>query len=553
LKLQRSDAAIAAVISVIFFVSAAYNVGFTHIPSTSWSVIQGNVILTLAEPANVSKLYVYAVSDKDITASFSTYIDGVWRDKAWMNNNTWYKWITITFNETTDRIRAHFYFGSGEILEIAAVDTVGNQVYFVKAESTDVGSTSISNLIDEQSLFENPPTYRGESLFDEALFIRASQQILNGQEPTAEETHPPLGKLILAASIETLGFNPFAWRIPGVIFATLMIPIVYALSYALFRTRAAATIAAALLALDFMHFTMGRIGTVDTFLVFFMLISTLLFYLNYEKMAHGGPPDYKLLSAALLAFSLAFSIKWIAIFGFIGEALLFLAVGVYGRRYDGNLWARLRSLAKPIAIIACLTPVIGGVVYFSTYIPYMSAGHSLSDVWANQFSMLGYHERMALYTHPSATQWYEWPLTMSPLLFTADTLTGPLRSGIVDMGNPVIWWVGLVAIILSVLDGIKLKWPHLFLGVLYIVQLLPYALISRYLFIYHYYAEVPIITIAIAGLFHETWYKKGQRAYVIALIVAASIAFVVFYPVISGLLVPRWYTKILSTLWWRFY
>ena len=155
--------------------------------------------------------------------------------------------------------------------------------------------------------------------------------------------------------------------------------------------------------------------------------------------------------------------------------------------------------------------------------------------------MLGYHSEMGQYTHPNASGWYEWPLALKFLPFTSNRLPGDAYSGISALGNPVLWWVGLVAIILSILDAAKLKWPHLFLGALYLAQLLPYALISRYLFIYHYYAEVPLLALATAGLTHELWNNPKQRKYVIMLVTIAAVAFAVFYPVISGQIFPHWY------------
>ena len=228
------------------------------------------------------------------------------------------------------------------------MDNDGKLVGIKSIECDIPGDTTYNNLVDEQGLVENPPTYRSEMFFDEELFARAAQQILNGQEPTAENTHPPLGKLIIAIGLAVFGYNPFGWRIMGVVFAALMIPVIYTLGLALFKTRAAATISSALLALDFMHYTMSRMGTVDTYLIFFILLSTFFFYHNYEKMAGGNGPDYRLIVAALVCFSLAFSVKWIAIFGFVGEALLFLVAGVFSPSPIVGTVNRLRSLAKPI-------------------------------------------------------------------------------------------------------------------------------------------------------------------------------------------------------------
>ena len=176
-------------------------------------------------------------------------------------------------------------------------------------------------------LVENPPTYRSETYFDEDLFVRAAKQYLSLKEPVSRR-HTRRWEAHYRGRIRgCLGFNPFSWRIMGVLFATLMIPVIYALGLVLFKTRAAATIAASLLSLDFMHFTMSRMGTADTYLVFFILLSTLFFYLNYEKMAGGSGPDYRFILLGVACFGLAFSVKWIALFGLVGEAILFLVYG----------------------------------------------------------------------------------------------------------------------------------------------------------------------------------------------------------------------------------
>ena len=98
-----------------------------------------------------------------------------------------------------------------------------------------------------------------------------------------EQTHPPLGKLLIWFSTILFGFNPFGWRLMNVIFATLMIPIMYIFSKSIFMTQTAALIASTLLFVDFMHFTMGRIATPETFVTVFNLISCLFFYINYKK------------------------------------------------------------------------------------------------------------------------------------------------------------------------------------------------------------------------------------------------------------------------------
>ena len=61
----------------------------------------------------------------NITASLSIPRGTGWADKAWINNHAYYKWLRVEFGETTDRIRMHFYFPAGDILEVAVVATDG--------------------------------------------------------------------------------------------------------------------------------------------------------------------------------------------------------------------------------------------------------------------------------------------------------------------------------------------------------------------------------------------------------------------------------------------
>ena len=42
-----------------------------------------------------------------------------------------------------------------------------------------------------------------------------------------ENTHPPLGKVIMAVGVLIFGMCPFGWRFLGTLFGVLMVPIIY--------------------------------------------------------------------------------------------------------------------------------------------------------------------------------------------------------------------------------------------------------------------------------------------------------------------------------------
>ncbi len=548
MKLEKKDLAVIALISALFFSVAVFNLGQTRIPETAWQVEQETIYVRFDQNRTLESVYLLVNTDENITASISISRGQGWSDRAWINNGGYYKWLDVGLNATTDQLKMYFYHSAGEILEIVAVDSSQQQIKIKNIHAANSSDTGVANLIDEQQYFEYPPTIHSETGFDEVLFVRAAQQYIHLQEPTAEATHPPLGKLIIAAGIEAFSFSPFGWRILDAVFATLMIPVIYILGLALFKARYAAIIAASFLSLDFMHFTMARIGTVDTFLVFFTLLSTLFFYLNFEKMTQGSSPDYKLILLGVITFYLAFSVKWTAIFALIGQVLLFFVAALAGSSSLKEAVARFRSLIKPMMIIFGVLAACG-LIYLATFIPYVMIGHGLVDIYNAQWSMLSYHESMSRLIHPESSNWYEWPLTLKPLFLYFKVLPNDMISIVSAMGNPVVWWVGLCAVLIALVSGFKKEWPFLFVGIIYLSQLFSYALIPRYLFIYHYYLDVPILALAAGGVLNDQCSGSKGRRYVALLLVLAVALFAIFYPVISGYPIPQWYTGYLH--WFR--
>ena len=162
--------------------------------------------------------------------------------------------------------------------------------------------------------------------FDEVYFARSAENYVNHQIPD-ERTHPPLGKLIQATGVAVFGETPFGWRIMGVVFATLMIPLMYLLGKKLFGTWIGGFSAAFLFSFDFMHFTMARIGTVDTYVVFFSLLSQLFFLVYFMNVVKSGWKTSVLpLFLAVVFFALGFSTKWFILYSAAGLLALLVAI-----------------------------------------------------------------------------------------------------------------------------------------------------------------------------------------------------------------------------------
>ncbi|HUY60968.1 MAG TPA: phospholipid carrier-dependent glycosyltransferase [Candidatus Dormibacteraeota bacterium] len=118
-------------------------------------------------------------------------------------------------------------------------------------------------------------------VFDEVYFPVDALKNLRGVDYFDPE--PPLTKLIIAAGISWLGFNPWGWRIMNAILGSLAVGLLYFLARRLWRRdRAFPAMAALFFSLDGLALVESRIGTIDMPAVFFVILAYWLFVLHWH-------------------------------------------------------------------------------------------------------------------------------------------------------------------------------------------------------------------------------------------------------------------------------
>jgi dolichyl-phosphate-mannose--protein O-mannosyl transferase len=201
-------------------------------------------------------------------------------------------------------------------------------------------------------------------------------------------------------------------------------------------------------------------------------------------------------------------------------------------------------------------------IYIASYIPIMKIGPAkdLSYVWRNQINMFNYHSGLDS-SHPFASPWYEWPIIIKPMWYYSNDIvrgTGKMGS-IAAFGNPAVWWLGVIAMIYLFVDTYlqkKISKAAIFLILAFFSQYLPWVLVPRSMFIYHYFASVPFVVIAIVYAIkslEERWNIKRKVVwYYLAVVI---VLFAMFYPVLTGTVIPSWYGKVLKWMptWWFTY
>jgi dolichyl-phosphate-mannose-protein mannosyltransferase len=546
--LNKRDLLTIAVLSIVFFSIAVWNLGLSQAPVTTWQTSTNtSFYFDLGTSETVNTVY-FLVKNGVANVSVSTGSPGSWIGSGSLSiSGSYYTWKEISLNALTRYV--HFDFQPQTSIEIVEVAVTGsdNQMIPVTSVADESGSDpNLSLLVNEQNLVQLPSTYMGETFFDEIYYVRSAEQYLHFQVPY-EWTHPPLGKLIIAFGISVFGYNPFGWRIMGVIAATLMIPLIYILGKKLFGTWIGGFAAAFLLAFDFMHFTMARMATVDTYVVLFSLASQL-FFLIYLKdvLKNGWNVSLQPLFLAFLFFALGFSTKWVVLYGFAAQLAL---LGVLRLKevvkLKKGLWNKIYVFTDPPFSMVVGFLLVAVLVYFLIYIPDMISGRSVVDVLGLQGAMYNYHSKLNA-THAFSSSWWSWPFMLKPLWLYVSALPNNFTSTIVLMGNPAVWWVGFACIIGILVTAIaklvrstgerlsKVGLPAIFILAFFFFQWVPYMVISRITFIYHFYVNVPFLCLAAAYFISKYWGNKWMKLAAIAYFGSVVALFILFYAVISG-------------------
>src|SRR5690606_17897062 len=173
-------------------------------------------------------------------------------------------------------------------------------------------------------------------------------------------------------------------------------------------------------------------------------------------------------------------------------------------------------------------------------------GHGLVDVLKFQKFMYDYHSKLVA-THSFSSPWWQWPVMVRPVwYYSGPQLPAGKVASITAFGNPAVWWVGIVALVYSVYSMFKRRsaWILLVPLVAYLSLYVPWTLVPRLTFLYHYFPMVPFLILFIVYLLKNLTerYKHG-RWISIAYLIVAGLLFVMFYPVLSGMVVDKDYVN----------
>ncbi len=187
--------------------------------------------------------------------------------------------------------------------------------------------------------------------------------------------------------------------------------------------------------------------------------------------------------------------------------------------------------------------IIPPVVYFISYLPYFFSGYNFSQFQQLQQQMWWYHTNLKA-THPYTSPWWSWPLTLYPIWYFVDYQKDKMAN-IFTSGNPLLFWAGSTAIILTVWETIKTKSYNLMVIILgFLIFWLPWSISPRIMFLYHFSPSVPFLAIALGHQLNTFLENKNKRILAILLLFLIAASFILIFPFLTGIPLPKNYIKL---------
>ncbi|MBO9576125.1 MAG: phospholipid carrier-dependent glycosyltransferase [Sphingobium sp.] len=362
--------------------------------------------------------------------------------------------------------------------------------------------------------------------FDETHYVPAAHTLMDfAALPNAE--HPPLGKLLIGLSFTIFGDSFGGARIMSALFGTLTVLSGVMAARWLFLRRPAAIMTGVLMLFSQTLFIQARIAMLDIFMVGFLMLG---FWILLAAVRRSFTDRWRL-PAGGAALGLAAACKWTAV------PLILVGVPLAFYLYRQSAKAERKDTLPPLrdALGWLIVPLI--LAYLATFLPYMflrTGAVSLVGILPEQFAMLRL-QSMPMSSHPYQSVWWQWIIDQRPIWYFYEPVAGVQR-GVLFLGNPILCWGGLAALVACLWAGFKEDAKPLLVPVLFwAVPLFFFILAPKPVqFYYHYLLPSLMLCFASAGALDHYFWRHGSRVIPLLALGLTGLVFLEFYPIISA-------------------
>lgn len=402
--------------------------------------------------------------------------------------------------------------------------------------------------------------------------------------------HPPTGKWLIGLGMQLFGVNnPTGWRITSAVVGVLCVALVARIAWHLFYRRIYVFVAGVLLAVDGISIVLSRTALLDGFLTLFVLAAFLCVVMDYRRSRrvlnrklsafasdtmnkraflgpHAGSRGW-LLSAGVFC-GLAMSTKWSGLYVLAVLGLFVVAYEIASRigRLSHPVWSAIIVEGIPAFLLLVPTAVVVYIASWWSWFAHSDAwgrSHpgflgSLQDFAAYHMQVYGFHtELSAEHSYMSSAQ--DWLVQRRPTSFAFDTVQScggsDCVAAVLALGNPILWWGGTLSLawlLGSLIKKIIRKENALAESVIaagFAATYIPwFAYLSRTTFNFYTVVIAPFIALTCTWAIREMHGRavnSGGRSRAVlygvtgVFVLAVLLAFVFFYPVWTGLPIPR--------------
>ena len=348
-------------------------------------------------------------------------------------------------------------------------------------------------------------------IFDEVYFPTDAADDLHSPAISYFDPEPPLVKLLMTPSIYFFGFTTLGWRMTPLLTGSLLCGLMYLIALRLRRDRFFAILASLLMCLDGLAFVESRIGVIDMPAIFFTALAWYLFLLHWQARTKRQWRLTLYVLAAGLGLAFAAKLTALAPLAVIATLVVFRGLAPYAaaafpplrrlagpRRCETVLWREAAGSRAWVHYGAGALVMVS--IFCASYSRYLTISHNdvyqfvscnpnveglstapypndvkhlpvpvtkvdgitvpnpvqaISNIIAINEASLTY-QQLECHGHPYASRWYTWPIMEHPVLMyyqSAPLLDAPAYTGtgvITNMGNPAIWWLGILALLFCV-------------------------------------------------------------------------------------------------------
>jgi len=383
--------------------------------------------------------------------------------------------------------------------------------------------------------------------------------------------HPPLGKWLIAIPMALFGAgNSWTWRFSVALLGTAAVLLLMLVAKRLSGSNSVAVLVGLLMAIDGHAIVLSRIALLDGILMFFallafyfMLIDREKTRLRYQLMALRGQTatiwNRPWLVACALALGAATAVKWSGLyFAVFFGVYVVVSEMLLRRRLGIKSWISGGLIGQGAANLALMVPAYG-LIYLASWTGWILTkggwDRTSHSTWWD--SLLYYHQQIynfhvGLHTpHSYASSPLTWLYLGRPVAFWYESSQCPpapngCSAAIDAIGNPLIWWGALAALVYLIYRYIRHRNRSEGLILLGLAAgYLPWMLyLQRTIFQFYAIDFLPFYILGLVFVLRSLWYRNAHtrwRKAIPVYLVSVGLVSVFYLDLWWGFVTPYWF------------